>query len=268
MGMLNRNNVVLRSTLTIEFGLGRRCFLFSYLPKPIHIAVTLKHPLSGVCHSMKNFARPRRRIYSSSGTQRNVFAAELQVVGGGNEEGGTSTGASASASTEGALFPQQVCIKYASGVDEVSALRREDLLYRRELAPLAGIAVPQTYGFYTGGTMAAPTACLIMELCASTEILKSPDEFCRLAMLTLCKVHSAGIMHNTSLDLRHFVMKGKQVLLVDFARAMAHPCGNAHPILYKDSYSQIMDDEQDEPECEELVKAESNIFWQIAEKLR
>lgn len=249
--MLGPNNIVIpRSTLSIEFGLGRRCFLFSCSPTPIHIAATLRHPLSGVCHTMQQFMR--KSTGAGGGTQRNVFAAELAISG----------------SCSASALPQQVCLKYAAGAEAVSALRREELLYRRDLAELAGVAVPQTYGFFTGGTMAVPIACLVTELCMSTEMLKSPDEFCRLAMLTLCKVHAAGVMHNTQLDLRHFVMKGKQVFLVDFSSAVLHPCGNAHPVLYRDAYSHLNDDDHDQSECRELIKAERNIFMQIGERLQ
>ena len=215
-----------------------------------------------------------RKFDTGGSTRRNVFAAELAITG------------SCSA------LPPRVCLKYAAGVEAVAALRREELLYRHELAELAGVAVPQTHGFFTGGTMVAPIACLIMELCMSTEMLKSPDEFwcvmvfarpsefqvylisslwlggSRLAMLTLCKVHAAGVMHNTRLDLRHFVMKGKQVFLVDFSDALIHPCGNAHPVLFKDARSRFKDDDHDQSECQELINAERGIFLQIGERLQ
>ena len=86
-------------------------------------------------------------------------------------------------------------------------------------------------------------------------------------MLTLCKVHAAGVMHNTKLDLRHFVMKGKQVFLVDFSNALIHPCGNAHPVLYQDARSRVSDPDLDQSECQELVNAE-RIFFRIGERLQ
>ena len=264
--MLGSNIVIPRSTLSIEFGLGRRCFLFSCSPTTVHIAATLKHPLSGVCHTMRRFAR---NFSAGGGTRRNVFAADLAFTG--NCPG----------------LPPRACLKYAAGVEAVAALCREELLYRHDLAGLAGVAVPKTYGFFTGGTLAAPIACLIIELCMSTEMLKSPDEFwcvtvsckalrvltsglggSRLAMLTLCKVHAAGVMHNTQLDLRHFVMKDKQIFLVDFSNALTHPCGNAHPVLYKDARSCVRDDDHEKSECQELIRAERNIFLQIGERLQ
>ena len=156
--MLGSNGIVIpRSTLSIEFGLGRRCFLFSFSPSPVHISATLKHPVSGVCHTMQKFAR---NFSAGGGTQRNVFVADLTIIGSSPHP-----------------LPSRVCIKYAAGVEAVAALRREDILYRHDLAELAGIAVPQTYGFFRGGSMAAPIGCLIMELCMSTEMLKTPDEF-------------------------------------------------------------------------------------------
>ncbi|KAH9980950.1 hypothetical protein BGW80DRAFT_1267371 [Lactifluus volemus] len=153
------------------------------------------------------------------------------------------------------------------GVEATASLRREASFYSKELAPLVGIAVPQFYGLFTGGTMAAPIACLLMELCASTATLRCADEFARQAMLTVCKVHASGIMHNTSLDFRHFVMKEKRVFLVDFSCATVHVCGNAHPVLYQDNRSPIVDDEHDSSECQELMNAEQNIFSQIGERL-
>ncbi len=63
------------------------------------------------------------------------------------------------------------------GVEEVAALRCEGILYSRDLAALADVAVPKTYGFFTGGTEAAPVACLVMGLCVSTEMLRSANEF-------------------------------------------------------------------------------------------
>lgn len=246
--MLGPNGIMIpRTTLSIEFGLGRRCYLFSLSPTPVYIAATLKHPLSGVCYTMRKFAR---NFSVGAGTRRNVFAADLAITG------------------SYPTLPTRVCLKYAAGTEAVAALQRENLLYRQDLAELAGVAVPQIYGFFRGGTMAAPIACLIMELCMSTEMLKTPDEFCRLAMLTLCKVHKAGVMHNTVLDLRHFVMKGKQVLLVDFSDALIHPCGNAHPVVHEDAHSRCGDDDHDQSECQELVKAEQNIFLQIGERLQ
>jgi hypothetical protein len=266
--MLGSSIVIPRSTLSIEFGLGHRCFLFSYSPTPVHIAASLNHPLSGVCHTMRQFAR---NFSAGGGTRRNVFAADLATTG--NCPG----------------LPPRACLKYAAGVEAVAALRREELLYRHDLAELADVAVPKTYGFFTGGTLAAPIACLIMELCMSTEMLRSPDEFwcvtvsckalrvssssdltsgSRLAILTLCKVHAAGVMHNTQLDLRHFVMKEKQIFLVDFSNALIHPCGNAHPILYRDARSYIMDDDHEQSECQELIRSERNIFLQIGERLQ
>jgi tRNA A-37 threonylcarbamoyl transferase component Bud32 len=83
----------------------------------------------------------------------------------------------------------------------------------------------------------------------------------------MCKVHAAGVMHNTLLNLRHFVMKGKKVFLVDFAVAMVHQCGNAHPVLWDQAFKAAVLTEHNQPECGELIIAERNIFSQIGEKL-
>lgn len=155
--MLGPNGIMIpRTTLSIEFGLGRRYFLFSLSPTSAHIAATLKHPLSGVCHTMRKFAR---NFSVGAGTRRNVFAADLAITG------------------DCPTLPTRVCLKYAAGAEAVAALYRENILYSQDLADLAGVAVPHVYGFFRGGTMTSPIACLIMELCMSTEMLKTPDEF-------------------------------------------------------------------------------------------
>ncbi len=85
-------------------------------------------------------------------------------------------------------------------------------------------------------------------------------------MLALCKVHAAGVLHNTPLHLRHFVMKGKKVFLVDFALAMVHQCENAHPVLWE-ALRPAAVTEDCQSECGELIVAERNIFSQIGEQL-
>jgi hypothetical protein len=183
--MPRQNNMIPRGMLTIEFSPGQRCILFSRTPTPMHITATLKHPLSGVCHALRSRERRVSRTAGVRSTQSNVFVAELSesaVPGSSNNECDSQYpdyGASGDEvnrlPTTG--LPRLVCLKYAAGVEAAAALRREELLYSRELAPLAGIAVPRTYGLFTGGTIAAPIACLLMELCASTVTLKNADEF-------------------------------------------------------------------------------------------
>jgi hypothetical protein len=77
----------------------------------------------------------------------------------------------------------------------------------------------------------------------------------RLAMQAVRKVHTLGITQNLPLELRHFVMKDNNVLLVDFSRAVAHQC-NAVPTCSK--IQSICLDEEDELEvnkydCSELM---------------
>jgi hypothetical protein len=69
----------------------------------------------------------------------------------------------------------------------------------------------------------------------------------RLAMQTVRKIHTLGITQNTLIELRHFVMKDNNVLLVDFSRAIMHQC-DAVPIC---SHQRVCLDEEDEPEVEE-----------------
>jgi hypothetical protein len=183
--MPSQGNMIPGSTLTIEFSPDRKCILFCRTPTPMHIFATPKHPLSGVCHAVRRQAWRISRTAGVCSTQRNVFAAELSTIqnGGGSYSSSSSDSDSqdqdVSESGDEVIpgLPRLVCLKYAAGVEAAAALRREALFYSRELAPLAGIAVPQTYGLFTGGTMAAPIACLLMDLCASTAGLKSTDEF-------------------------------------------------------------------------------------------
>jgi hypothetical protein len=66
----------------------------------------------------------------------------------------------------------------------------------------------------------------------------------RLAKLTVLKVHALGITQNLLLELHHFVMKGNNVLLIDFSRAVTHQC-NAVPIC---SSQRVCLDEEEELE--------------------
>ena len=79
----------------------------------------------------------------------------------------------------------------------------------------------------------------------------------RLAMQTVRKVHTLGITQNLSLELRHFVMKDNNVLLVDFTRALAHQC-NAVPIC---SDQRICLDEEDGLE---VVEHDCSVVMAIA----
>ena len=183
--MPNQSNTIPRSTLTISFNLTHKCTLFSAssTPTPLNIIGTLKHPLSGVCHAVRSreWLIPNRKGVRS--TQRNVFAAELSAAsddsGSSSDSGGQNQDKDDNSidAIEAAGLPRLVCLKYGAGVEATASLRREASFYSKELAPLMGIAVPQFYGLFTGGTMAAPIACLLMELCASTATLRCANEF-------------------------------------------------------------------------------------------
>ena len=172
-----------RSTLIIKFDPEFACLLSAESPTPIHIFALLTQPLSGKCHTLNTFAAKARQAggtkasstsANTSTKQSRVFAADITVIAAeptDSAEGGAASLAAATA------MPQQACLKYATGVEEVAALRCEGILYSRKLAALADVAVPKTYGFFTGGTEAAPVACLVMDLCVSTDMLRSADEF-------------------------------------------------------------------------------------------
>ena len=180
-----------RSTLIIKFDPEFSCLLSAESPTPIHIFALLTQPLSGTCHTLDTLAAKTRhadRTKESSTSAKNniqsrVFAADVTVTAA--EPTDSANGGAASIAAAAAM-PQQACLKYAMGVEEVAALRCEGILYSRELAALADVAVPKTYGFFTGGTAAAPVACLVMDLCVSTEVLRSANEFwCVLLPTTL-----------------------------------------------------------------------------------
>jgi hypothetical protein len=171
--------------LIIKSGADFSCLLSADSPTPIHIHALLTQPLSGKCHTLNTpIAKSRCGGYAhepsastendNNNVQRHIFAADITAIAADpadSTDGGTASQAAAAA------IPSQACLKYAMGVEEVAALRREGMLYSRELAPLADVAVPRTYGFFTGGTEAVPIACLVMDLCVSTELLRSANEF-------------------------------------------------------------------------------------------
>jgi hypothetical protein len=126
------------------------------------------------------------------------------------------------------------------------------------------VRVSSSQGFATGATLTT----LFHFFCSIRLSLGCMRVLCsRLAMLALCKVHAAGVMHNSALHLRHFVMKGKRVLLVDFALARVHQCENAHPVLLNQGPRPAVVTEHCQSECSELIVAERSIFSQIGELL-
>ena len=172
-----------RSTLIIKSGAEFSCLLSADSPTPIHIFALLTQPLSGTCHTLNTLAAKLRHSSgikepsvgaSTDNARRHVFAADVTAIA---TDLAASTDGVAGSLAAAAAIPPQACLKYATGVDEVTALHREAMFYGHELAALADIAVPRTYGFYTGGTEASPVACLVMDLCMSTDMLRSADEF-------------------------------------------------------------------------------------------
>jgi hypothetical protein len=164
-----------RNTLIIKSGADFSCLLSAESPTPIHIHALLTQPLSGKCHTLNTLiateSRRGGRPHEPSATTENNDITVIAADSAGSADGGAASQAAAAA------IPSQACLKYATGAEEVAALRREGMLYSRELAPLADVAVPRTYGFFTGGTETAPIACLVMDLCVSTQLLRSTNEF-------------------------------------------------------------------------------------------
>ncbi|KAI0265725.1 hypothetical protein BGY98DRAFT_939433 [Russula aff. rugulosa BPL654] len=226
-------------SLTVQFSNIVEFKLYPWFSEAFTAHANLNYPLFGI-------SPPMRQLFpgysSENDDSSNVFAATLEFSG--PDDG----------------VPKDMCLKLARGVDEVVRLSREASVYRNGLAKLWGIAVPRMYGFFSGHHDDAPVACLLLELCTGPKDLRyDTEEFIRLAMQTVRKVHGLGITQNLSLELSHFVMKDNNVLLVDFSRAVAHQC-NAVPIC---SNQRICLDEEDELEVEE---SDCNELMAIAEE--
>ncbi|KAH9958338.1 hypothetical protein BC827DRAFT_1089328, partial [Russula dissimulans] len=133
---------------------------------------------------------------------------------------------------------EDVCLKFARGVDAVVRLSHEASVYRKQLFKLWGFAVPRMYGFFMGHHDDEPVACLLLELCDGPSApLCDLEEFIRAAMQAARKVHTFGITQNMPLELHHFVMKNNKVLLVDFSRAVVHRCNSAMPVYSNQRFS-------------------------------
>jgi predicted Ser/Thr protein kinase len=69
-------------------------------------------------------------------------------------------------------------------------------------------------------------------------------------MLSVCKIHQAGIIHGDLLDGHHFVKMGDGVRVIDFSSAIRHYCRNGIPRLLGGSGNDVRG------QCEELVNME------------
>ncbi|KAN0116624.1 hypothetical protein V8E52_005768 [Russula decolorans] len=223
-------------SLTVQFSNAVEFKLYPWFDETFTAHANLNYPLFGISPPMRQLF-PGYSESSETDESSNVFAATLEFSG--PDDG----------------VPKDMCLKLARGVDEVVHLNHEASLYRNELAKLLGITVPMMHGFFFGYHDNAPVACLLLELCTGPKHLRyDTEEFIRLAMQTVRKVHALGITQNLPLELHHFVMKDNNVLLVDFSRAVAHQC-NAVPIC---SNQRIRLDEENELEvnkydCSELM---------------
>ncbi|KAI0064505.1 hypothetical protein BV25DRAFT_1800527 [Artomyces pyxidatus] len=201
--------------LTFESDDGDHIYrLTNYCRNPITAVARLDAPLVGNCPSAR-FLFPR--VPTSPGAKRNTFSASLTFSGPHGD------------------WPARACIKYASGKEEVDRLVAEARFYLFELRNLQGVAVPTFYGLFEGRVDGRPIACMVLELCTGRDaICKYADEFNRLVMVAVCKIHGEGVLHGNLHDYRHFVMKGKQVFVVDFSMAIRHKCEGGTPALQWD----------------------------------
>lgn len=69
-------------------------------------------------------------------------------------------------------------------------------------------------------------------------------------MLSVCKIHEAGIIHGDLLDGHHFVKMGDGVRIIDFSSAVRHQCRNGIPRLLGGRGHDV------EGQCTELVNME------------
>ncbi|KAF8470405.1 hypothetical protein DFH94DRAFT_847545 [Russula ochroleuca] len=211
--------------LTVQFNKTTEFKLYPWFGEAFTAHAYLNFPLFGI-------GQPMQRLfpgYSVNDESSNVFATTLEFSG-------PSDG-----------VPEVMCLKLARGVDEVVHLSHEASVYRKDLVKLWGIAVPRMYGFFVGHHEDMPVACLLLEFCSGPNDLCDTEEFIRLAMQTVRKVHTLGITQNMLLELHHFVMKDNNVLLVDFSRAVMHQC-SAVPIC---SHQRVCLDDEDEEEDDE-----------------
>jgi len=48
-------------------------------------------------------------------------------------------------------------------------------------------------------------------------------------MLSICKIHKAGVIHGDLLDGHHFIRMGHSIRIIDFSSAIRHQCPNGIP---------------------------------------
>jgi len=245
-------------SLTVQFSNAVEFKLYPWFHEAFTAHANLHYPLFGISPQMSKLFPGHS---SENDESSNVFAATLEFSG--PDDG----------------IPKDMCLKLARGTDEVVLLSHEASVYRNELSKLWGITVPRMYGFFVSHHDDAPVACLLLELCTGPKDLRyDTEEFMyvpfarpfaffifmllivelnmvsRLAMQTVRKVHALGITQNLPFELHHFVMKGNNILLVDFSCAVAHQC-NAVPICSNLRTCLDKEDglEVDKYDCSELM---------------
>ena|SRR5712675_3573890 len=132
-------------SLTVRFSQMVELELFPWFDEAYSAYANLKHPLFGINEPMQHlFAQ----FVPTEKKSVNVFAATLDFAG--SDDHGV---------------PEDVCLKFARGVDAVVRLSHEASIYRKRLFKLWGFAVPRMYGFFMGHHEDEPVACLLLELC-------------------------------------------------------------------------------------------------------
>ncbi|KAF8960355.1 hypothetical protein BDZ97DRAFT_1665993 [Flammula alnicola] len=129
--------------------------------------------------------------------------------------------------------PFTVICKLGRGSHNIKSLEKEHHFYMQDLAHLQGTVIPRCYGFYKAMVDDVPIGCLLLEYCTGKEVnKKNDDEYNRLVMLAICKIHQVNIEHGNLIHYdsgRHIVMSGSSPRIVDFSQAKRHDCLNCAP---------------------------------------
>lgn len=145
---------------------------------------------------------------------------------------------------------EAIIVKAAFGLDEMILLNREAEFYSNELRHLQGTVVPKCFGFFRGKVDGVDLGCLLLEYCSGRAPVWNMLEFNRCIMLSVCKIHQAGIIHGDLLDGHHFVKMGDGIRVIDFSSAVRHRCRNGIPRLIGGRGNDA------EGQCAELVNME------------
>ncbi|KAJ7083611.1 hypothetical protein B0H15DRAFT_784633 [Mycena belliarum] len=132
-------------------------------------------------------------------------------------------------------------VKLAHTAQGADALAREAAWYARLQGDDEGaavLAVPRCLGLFRSKRAGAEVACLVLEYCTGEpgDPMRDPH---REIMAAAYAVHAAGVLHGDLLDGRHFVRRGRQMALVDFAAAVPHRCTHGARVRGPDGRVQV-----------------------------